>query len=92
MTKGNFSLLCIVGALEHAQIAANENKFNWELIKRQNEAFILPRRPAKQHSYNSETEKEAAEEEIRYREEEANSGKAKELGSIVKASADHAYK
>ncbi|KAF1801112.1 hypothetical protein FB192DRAFT_1448438 [Mucor lusitanicus] len=61
------------GALEHAQIAANENKFNWELIK-------------------SETEKEAAEEEIRYREEEANSGKAKELGSIVKASADHAYR
>ncbi|GAN07278.1 hypothetical protein MAM1_0155d06774 [Mucor ambiguus] len=61
------------GALEHAQIAANENKFNWELIK-------------------SETEKEAAEEEIRYREEEANSGKAKELGSVVKASADHAYK
>lgn len=34
MTEGNFSLLCIVGALEHAQIAANENKFNWELIKR----------------------------------------------------------
>ncbi|KAK4512136.1 uncharacterized protein ATC70_013379 [Mucor velutinosus] len=61
------------GALEHAQIAANENKFNWELIK-------------------SEAEKEAAEEEIRYREEEANSGKAKELGSIVKASAHHAYK
>ncbi|EPB92574.1 hypothetical protein HMPREF1544_00587 [Mucor circinelloides 1006PhL] len=61
------------GALEHAQIAANENKFNWSLIK-------------------SEAEKEAAEEEIRYREEEANSGKAKELGSIVKASADHAYK
>jgi hypothetical protein len=40
----------------------------------------------------SEAEKEAAEEEIRYREEEANSGKAKEAGSLVKASADFAYK
>ncbi|CEP09081.1 hypothetical protein [Parasitella parasitica] len=61
------------GALEHAQITAIENKFNWNMIK-------------------SEAEKEATEEEIRYREEEANSGKAKELGSIVKASAEHAYK
>ncbi|KAI8642273.1 hypothetical protein BD408DRAFT_185686 [Parasitella parasitica] len=39
----------------------------------------------------SETEKEAAEEENRYR-EEAGSGKAKELGSSVKESADRAYK
>ncbi|KAI7889883.1 uncharacterized protein EV154DRAFT_268337 [Mucor mucedo] len=61
------------GALEHAQIVANENKFNWALIK-------------------SEAEKEAAEEEIRFREEEANSAKAKETGSFVKANADYAYK
>jgi hypothetical protein len=40
----------------------------------------------------SEAEKEAAEEEIRYREEEANSTKAKESGSLVKASADYAQK
>jgi hypothetical protein len=40
----------------------------------------------------SEAEKEAAEEEIRFREEEANSAKAKETGSLVKASAEYAYK
>ncbi|GAA5813535.1 hypothetical protein MFLAVUS_007014 [Mucor flavus] len=61
------------GALEHAQIVANENKFNWALIK-------------------SEAEKEAAEEEIRFREEEANSAKAKETGSLVKMNAEYAYK
>ncbi|KAI7903118.1 uncharacterized protein BX663DRAFT_509613 [Cokeromyces recurvatus] len=60
------------GALEHAQILANENKFNWNLIK-------------------SEVEKEAVEEENRYKEELADTGKAKEIGSLVKASADHVY-
>ncbi|CAO3625484.1 unnamed protein product [Mucor hiemalis] len=54
-------------------IIANENKFNWNLIK-------------------SETQKEAAEEEIRCREEETNSTKTKESGSIVKANAEYAYK
>ncbi|KAG2202429.1 hypothetical protein INT46_001325 [Mucor plumbeus] len=71
------------GALEHAQVAAIENKFNWNLIKSLIEHH---------HHHRSEAEKEAAEEEIRYREEEANSGKAKEVGSIVKSSANHAYK
>lgn len=61
------------GALEHAQIIANENKFDWNLIK-------------------SETQKEAAEEEIRCREEETNSTKTKETGSVVKANAEYAYK
>ncbi|KAI9480583.1 MAG: hypothetical protein EXX96DRAFT_563373 [Benjaminiella poitrasii] len=61
------------GALEHSQILANENKFDWKLIK-------------------NEVEKEAAEEEDRYREELANSGKAKEVGSLVKANADYVYK
>ncbi|KAI8097820.1 uncharacterized protein B0P05DRAFT_522207 [Gilbertella persicaria] len=38
----------------------------------------------------SVAEKEAVEEENRYQEE--NSGKAKEIGSVVKANAQHAYK
>jgi hypothetical protein len=40
----------------------------------------------------SEAEKEAAEEEIRFREEEANLTKAKESGSLVKASAEYTEK
>ncbi|KAI8977294.1 hypothetical protein BDF20DRAFT_557765 [Mycotypha africana] len=60
-------------ALEHAQIAAKENKFDWDLIK-------------------SEAEREAEEEEMRYQEEKADTGKAKEVGSTVKSNADHLYK
>jgi hypothetical protein len=40
----------------------------------------------------SEAEKEAVQEELRYREEEENSNKVKEIGSVVQANADHVYK
>lgn len=42
--------------------------------------------------YFREAEKEAVQEELRYREEEENSNKAKEIGSTVKTNADHVYK
>ena len=41
-------------------------------------------------SLYSDAEKEAVEEETRYREEDSR--KAKEVGSLVKSNADYAYK